>query len=86
MEYSHLNLDLPFFLLPSGWKKVIFMLDTLSSILAIWPNYFNLAILIIFTMLGSLYKLYSSSLYIIIHHYVLYSPYPIDTTWAINLP
>ena len=58
---SHLDIGLPFFLLPSGWEKVIFMQGTLSSILAMCPNHFSLAILIIFTMLGSLYKLYRSS-------------------------
>jgi len=43
------------------------MKDTLSSILTMCPNHFNVAILIIFTMLGSLYKLYSSSSHFILH-------------------
>jgi hypothetical protein len=30
-ESSHLDLGLPCFLLPSGWRKVIFMQGTLSS-------------------------------------------------------
>jgi hypothetical protein len=53
--------------MPSGWEKVIFLQGALSSIIAICPNHFNLAILIIFTMLGSLYILYNSSLYHILH-------------------
>ena len=61
-ESGHLNLGLLFFLLPSGWEKVICMQGTLSSILATGPNHFNVAILIILTMFGSLYKLHSSSL------------------------
>ena len=66
-ESSHLNLGLSFFLLPSGWEKVIFMKGTLPSILTMCPNHFNVAILIIFTMLGCLYKLYNSSLCFILH-------------------
>ena len=49
------NLGLRLFLLPSGWEKVIFLQGTLSSILATCPDYFNLAILIIFTVFGYLY-------------------------------
>lgn len=66
-ESSQLNLGLTFFLLTSGWEQDIFMQSTLSSILATFPNLFNLPILITFTMLGSVYKLYSSSLYLILH-------------------
>jgi len=66
-ESSHLNLGLPFFLLPSGWEKIIFMQGTLLSILALCPNHWRLAIVIIFTMLGSFHKLYSSLLYFILH-------------------
>ena len=34
-ESIQLNLGLPFFLLPSGWEKLIFLQGTLSSILAV---------------------------------------------------
>ena len=66
-ESSHLNLGLPLFLLHPGWENFIFLQGALSSILAICPNHFNLFILIIFIMLGSLCKLYSSSLDFILH-------------------
>jgi hypothetical protein len=56
----------------------MFMQGTLSSILAIRPNHFNVADLIIFIMLNSLYKIYSSKF--------LYFPYTFDTVWAINFP
>jgi hypothetical protein len=38
-ECSHLSLGLPFFLLPSGWEKVIFLQGALSSILAVCPSW-----------------------------------------------
>jgi hypothetical protein len=66
-ESGYLSLGLPFFLLPSGWEKVIVLQGALSSLLAICPNHFNLDIFIIFTMLGSLYIVYNSSLYFILH-------------------
>ena len=62
-----LNLDLPIFLLISSWEKVICMQGTLSYTLAMCPNHFNLPILIIFTIFGCVYKLYSNSLYFILH-------------------
>ena len=75
-QSSHLNLSLSLFLLPSGWEKFIFLQGTLSSILAICSNHFSLAIVIIFTVLRSFYKPYSSFI-------ILYFPYPIDRTCAI---
>ena len=79
MESSHLNLDLPFLLLLSGWEKVIFMQDSLSSILAICPTYFNSNYLNHFHYAW----LFVRAIQFII---ILYSPYPIDTTWDINCP
>ena len=38
-ESSHLSLGFPFFLLPSGWEKVIFMQGTLLSFLTVCPNH-----------------------------------------------
>jgi hypothetical protein len=43
------------------------MKGTLSPILAICPNHFNLAVLIIVIMLGFLCKVYSSSFFFILH-------------------
>jgi hypothetical protein len=43
------------------------LLGALSSILATCPDHFNLDIFIIFTVLGSLYILYNSSWYFILH-------------------
>jgi hypothetical protein len=43
------------------------MQSTLSSILAMCHNHSSQISLIIFTMFGSLYKLYSSSLHFILH-------------------
>ena len=47
--------------------KFIFLQDALSSILAVCHNRFNLSIWSIFTVLVSWYKLYSSTLYFILH-------------------
>jgi hypothetical protein len=64
---SHFNLSLPFFLLTSGWESFIFMHGTLSYILDICHNRFNPIVLIIFIMLNSFYKLFSTSLFFVLH-------------------
>jgi hypothetical protein len=66
-ESNHFSLGLPFFVLHSDREKFIFLQGALSSILAIFHSHLNVAVLIIFTMLGSLYKLYNSSLCFILH-------------------
>jgi hypothetical protein len=63
---SHLNFGVPFFLLPSGWEKVNFSQNELSSLLLICPNHFNLFILIDWNIFGSLNNLYNSSSYFIL--------------------
>jgi hypothetical protein len=57
----HLSLGHSLLLEPSGWYRVIFLKGTWLSIFAICHSHFSLAVLIIFSMLGSLYKLHNSS-------------------------
>jgi hypothetical protein len=63
---SHLNLGLPFFQEPSGREKVTFLQGQFSYILTKCPSHLILATFIILTISRSLYKLYSSSLYLIL--------------------
>jgi hypothetical protein len=59
-------LGLPFFREPSGWKKVTFLQGESSSILIKCYSHLILATFITLTISGSLYKPYSSSLYLIL--------------------
>ena len=64
---SHLRLGLPKGFFPVGLPVKIFEALLLSSILATWPANLNLVDLIPLTILGERYKLWSSSLWSLLH-------------------
>jgi hypothetical protein len=66
-ESRHVKLDLPVFLLPSGWMQVIFMQGTLCCFLAIRLNHFSILILKSFSLCLALNISYR------VHHYTLLS-------------
>ena len=64
---SQLRLDLPKGLYPAGVPVEILKALLSPSILAIWPTHFSLLDLITLTILGERYKLWSSSLWNLLH-------------------